>query len=253
MLETAIRAAKEAEKIILYYYKKELEEERKDDRSLVTIADREAEEKIREIILSDFPGHQILGEEKGEIGEVGDYLWIVDPIDGTTNYKSHIPLFATSIALYKKGKPVLSVLNLPVLKKMITAEVGKGAYSGGKRLSVSSKDNLEFGLLAIGYGSDDIEVRKKAAEIFSKFINRTRTARVLGSQVVQGSILALGEIDAFISSKASVWDFAGIAIAIREAGGVVTDFHGKPWNLKSTELIASNPKIHNKLVEIISA
>jgi len=252
MLETAIRAAKEAEKIVLHYYQKELEEERKEDKSLVTVADREAEAKIREVILEQFPNHQILGEEHGEIGEVGDYLWIVDPIDGTTNYKSHIPLFATSIALYYQRKPVLSVVNLPVLKKLITAQTGKGAFCDGKKLTVSEKENLEFCLLAIGYGSDDIEVRNKAAEIFKKFINKTRTARVLGSQVVQGALLALGEIDAFVSTKASVWDYAGVVIAITEAGGKVTDLAGKEWTLETSEIIASNKKTHTQLQAIIN-
>ncbi|MDP2671686.1 MAG: inositol monophosphatase family protein [bacterium] len=251
MLQTAIKAAKEAEKIILGYYDQVLKEERKADHTLVTVADKNAEGMIREIILADYPNHKILGEEEGQIG-VGDseYLWIVDPIDGTTNYHSHIPMFATSIALYKNKEPLLAVINLPAWDKMITAEKGKGTFLNGKRIHVSEKDELEYSLLSFGYGPGE-EVRKKTAEIFSRFITKTRTARIFGSQVVQGALVAIGETEAFISTGASKWDYAATSLAVIEAGGLVTDLAGKIWTIDSTEFVAAGPKLHPKIIEVI--
>jgi len=251
MLETAIKAAKEAEKIILHYYEETLVEERKADRTLVTIADKEAEEKIREVILSEFPDHQILGEEGGEKGKLGEYLWIVDPIDGTTNFHSHIPIFATSIALYQNSRPLVAVINLPLWKKMITAEAGKGAFVNEKQIHVSEKANIEFSSVALGYGPDQ-QLREEIAAIFSKLITKTRTGRIYGSKVAQGALVALGDIEAFISDGGSEWDFAATSLAITEAGGRITDFQGKPWNLDSTHFLASNGRIHERVIEIIN-
>ncbi len=250
MIETAIRAAKEAEKIIMNYYQQTLAEERKADHTLVTVADKEAEKKIREVILADFPDHEILGEEAGAIGEKGKYIWIVDPIDGTTNFHSHVPIFATSIALYQGLNPVLAVINLPAWGKMITTEAGKGAFLNGKKLSVSDRDGLEYSTVALGYGPD-LQLRQEIAAIFSKLITRTRTGRIYGSKVAQGALVALGEIEAFVSDGGSKWDFAATAIAIREAGGRITDFSGQEWNLDSKYFLASNGKIHEQLIEII--
>jgi histidinol phosphatase-like enzyme (inositol monophosphatase family) len=250
MIETAIKAAKEAEKIILGYYQVVLAEERKADRTLVTVADREAESKIREVILKEFPTHEILGEESGSIGEKGDYLWIVDPIDGTTNFHSHVPIFATAIALYEKGEPVLSVINLPMWKKLIATEKGKGAFIEEKKLSVSEREDLEFSTISLGYGSD-LGRREEIATIFSKLITKTRTGRIYGSKVAQGALVALGEIEAFISDGGSAWDFASTALAIREAGGRVSDFTGEDWNLDSSYFLATNGKIHEKLLSVI--
>lgn len=250
MLETAIKAAKEAEKIILGYYQVVLAEERKADHTLVTVADREAESKIREIILRDFPDHEILGEEGGAIGEKGDFIWIVDPIDGTTNFHSHVPLFATAIALYSEGKPALSVINMPAWGKMITAEAGKGAFLNGKKLSVSAKDDMDLSAISLAYGPD-LEKRKEIAEIFSKLITKTRTGRIYGSKVTQGALVALGETEAFISDGGSAWDFAASALAIREAGGKVTDFEGAEWNIESNHFLATNGKVHEKILSEI--
>lgn len=251
MIETAIKAAKEAEKVILGYYDQVLKEERKADHTLVTIADKNAEGVIREVILADFPDHRILGEEGGEIGENGEFLWIVDPIDGTTNFKSHIPIFATSIALYKGKEPVLAVINLPAWGKMITAEKDRGAYLNNQKLEVSKKDNLELSLLSFGYGPGE-EVRVRAAEIFSRFITKTRTARIFGSQVVQGALVAMGEIEAFVSTGASKWDYAATNLAIKEAGGRVTDLSGNDWTIESSEFVATNMLVHDIVISIAS-
>ena len=251
MLETAIRAAKEAEKIIMNYYQQTLAEERKADHTLVTIADKEAEKKIREVILEDFPSHEILGEEGGDIGEKGEYIWIVDPIDGTTNFHSHVPIFATSIALYHGARPGLAVINLPAWGKMITAEVGKGASLNGKPFRVSEKADLEYSTIALGYGPD-LQLRQEIATIFSKLITKTRSGRIYSSKVAQGALVAMGDIEAFISDGGSPWDFAATAIAIREAGGRITDFSGAEWNLQSKFFLATNGKVHDQLLSIIN-
>lgn len=250
MIETAVRAAKEAEKIILGYYQQTLAEERKADHTLVTVADKEAEAKIREIILADFPDHEILGEEAGDIGSKGDYLWIVDPIDGTTNFHSHVPIFATAIALYVKGEPTLSVINLPIWDKLITAEAGKGAFLNGEKLSVSEKTDLEYSTVAFAYGPD-LARRAEIAAIFARLITKTRTGRIYGSKVAQAALVALGEIEAFVSDGGSAWDFAATALAIAEAGGKVTDFTATDWNLNSNYFLATNGKIHEKVLSVI--
>lgn len=249
MLETAIKAAKEAEKIIMKYFQETLEIERKADRTMVTIADKEAEAKIREVILADFPDHEILGEEAGAIGDKGEYIWIVDPIDGTTNFHSHVPIFATSIALYQKGEAVLAVINLPTWGKMITAEKGKGAFVGGKRLAVSKQESLEYSTIALGYGPD-LKRREEIGAVFQKLITQTRTGRIYGSKVAQGALVALGEIEAFVSDGGSKWDFAATGLAIREAGGKITDFAGNDWNLDSNHFLATNSLIHQPLLDL---
>lgn len=251
MLETAVKAARGSEKIIMDYFQQTLAFERKADRTLVTVADKEAEKLIQEIIKADFPDHEFLGEEGGQTGS-SEYVWIVDPIDGTTNFHSHVPIFATSIALYKGDEAILAVINLPAWGKMITVEKGKGAFVNGKKLEVSKETNLEFSTVALGYGPDQ-QRREEIGQIFSKLITKTRTGRIYGSKVAQGALIALGEIEGFVSDGGSKWDFAATGLAIREAGGKITDFEGKDWNLDSSHFVATNSQIHEKLLSIVSS
>ena len=252
MLEVALEAAKAAEEIIIGYFNQALIPERKKDNSLVTIADTEAESKIRSIIKKNFPDHSIIGEEYGENTNQSDYQWIIDPIDGTTNFYLEVPLFATSIALYKNQEPLLAVINFPAQKKIITSEKDKGTFVNKQKIGVSNQGSLDLSLITYNFSSETVE-RKKAAEIFSKLVGKTRTSRIFGSCVTQGSLVAMGKVEALISSGASKWDYAAIVIAIIESGGKVTDFFGDPWCINSRSLLASNGRIHEDLLKVINS
>ncbi|MCK5235224.1 MAG: inositol-phosphate phosphatase, partial [Candidatus Aenigmarchaeota archaeon] len=149
-LKTGLEAAKKAEEIILKYYSDEIRAELKEDMSPVTVADREAEKAIIEIIRLKFPDHSILGEESGSSDSASEYLWIIDPIDGTKNYMRKIPLFATQIALMKGGEVIVGVSNAPALKELLYAEKGKGAYCNDRQIHVSKIDMLNKSYMSFG-------------------------------------------------------------------------------------------------------
>ena len=252
MLETAIKAAKLAGEKLEYYFETILEHEEKADKSFVTKADTEADQIIIDLIKEKFPEHQILTEENGSIGGQGDYLWVIDPLDGTLNFTRGLPLFSTSIAVVKNNEPIVAVVYNPITNSLFTAEKGKGAFWNSEKIQVSDVESIEESIVSMGRARDP-ESKEKTLGIYNKFYPKLKSQRVLGSAALELAWVASGRLEGFVSVGLKKWDcFAGILL-IREAGGQVTDFFGKDWTNEETHFIASNGRVHDKLIEIISA
>lgn len=252
MLETAIKAAKLAGEKLEYYFETILEHEEKADKSFVTKADTEADQIIIDLIKKNFPEHQILTEENGSIGGQGEYLWVVDPLDGTLNFTRGLPMFSTSIAVVKENEPVVAVVYNPITNSLFTAEKGKGAFWNGEKIQVSEINSVEEAIVSMGRARDS-DNKEKTLGIYNKFYPKLKSQRVLGSAALELAWVASGRLEGFVSVGLKKWDcFAGILL-VKEAGGKVTDFSGKDWTSEETHFVASNSKIHQGLLKIIQA
>jgi myo-inositol-1(or 4)-monophosphatase len=249
MLETAIKAAKLAGEKLEYYFETILEHEEKEDHSLVTRADREADELIINLIRENFPTHQILTEENGTIGEKKDYLWVVDPLDGTLNFTRGIPLFSTSIAVVKNGKPIVGVVYNPVTKSLFHGEVGKGAFWNGEKIQVADKGDFRTSVITLAR-SREKEDKEKTLAIFSKLYFESHQ-RILGCSALELAYVASGRTEGTIVLGLNSWDVSAGVLLILEAGGRVTDFSGKAWSEKTSHFIASNGKVHEQILSLV--
>ena len=244
----AVKAAKEAGKILLDNFKKPIKVKSKEDKSLVTNIDLAAERKIVELIKEKYPQDNILSEEnKFKISD-SDFRWIIDPLDGTHNYIHQIELFGISIALEFKNEIILGVIYLPVTKKLYVAEKNKGTYLNGRRINVSQR-KLENSTMV--YDSSIRYNKKPALSTLEKIADRVFNIRMFGSSVYHLSYIAEGKIDLDIEFNDKLWDFAAGLLLIEEAGGKATDFAGKKWNSKTKGYIASNGIIHRDVLKII--
>lgn len=253
MKQTAIKAARTAGKLLLEKFKK-LDRKTvkfKSKHDILLPLDLQAEKIILDIIRKKYPNHHILSEESGELGPKSDYLWIVDPLDGTTNYSMGNPLFNTSIALAYKNELILGVIYAPCLKEFYLAEKDKGALLNGKSIHVSQKNKLSQALLTYCHGSRDKNI-KRILKIYQKFKFSGFDMRQLGSAGLELAFVARGSTECIMIPGAHIWDVAAGTLLVREAGGKVTDFKGKEWNLKSKDILASNGKMHNQIINKIN-
>lgn len=249
-LETAIKAALEAGKVLEKYFETEILKEFKEDKSIVTRADKEAENIIKKIIEDTFPDHSILGEETGLTKNKSVYTWHIDPIDGTRNFANGIPLFAVSIALVYQDKVKVGVVYNPATRSLFYAEEGKGAYFHDKRIFVS-KDAPEQAIVTIAPGR-----RKTDGELFRELYYHikkdvARSSRDLGCTAVELAYVARGGIEANIQLGLETYDFAAGVLLVEEAGGMITRLDGSAWRFPENEFIASNGIFHDKLVEAV--
>jgi histidinol-phosphatase len=244
-LIAAINAAKKAGKILAKKYCS-MEFSLKQDKSPVTKADKEAESAIKKILKRYFPKHGFICEETGIENPDSEYKWIIDPLDGTKNYIRTIPFFSTLIALAKNGKIIMGVSYAPMLKELIYAEKGKGAYLNGKRINVSKTDSLEKSYLSFG-GINLFEKHGSLNQLLS-LAGKTMGRRGFGD-AYSYHLLAQGKIDIMIEPKTNIWDIAPFAIIISEAGGKITDIKGKDINLKTDSIIATNGLLHEKVIK----
>ncbi len=247
-LEVAIKAALEAGKILEKYFETDILKELKEDNSIVTLADRDSEDIIKKIILSAFPSHSILGEETGHTKNGHEYIWHVDPVDGTRNFANGIPLFAVSIALEYKNELFLGVVYNPATNSLFYAEKGKGAYLNNKRIFVS-RDDREKGIITFASGIKN-EDRKLVLELFHKLaygvLNSTRK---LGCTALDLAYIARGGLEATVQLGFATYDFAAGVLLLQEAGGKITKLDGSQWNFPENYFIASNGVFHGLLVE----
>lgn len=216
-----------------------------------TWLDRAAEKVILKEIKKCFPSHHILSEESGGNRKKSDYFWIIDPLDGTTNYTMHLPAYGVSITLAYKNKLVLGVTYVPSLEELTVAEVGKGAFINGKKLRVSTQNRLSKSLLTFCHGSMVHDI-KRAIKLYSKFKLKGFDYRQIGSAVMEFNFVASGRTEAIMLPGANLYDVAAGALIVREAGGRVTDFNNKPWDIHSKDILASNGRIHNQVLKIIN-
>jgi myo-inositol-1(or 4)-monophosphatase len=243
--------AREAGALLLSYFHQELKIEYKGDADLVTAADRAAEALIRERITQQFPSHDVLGEEQGLNDQGSDYRWYVDPLDGTTNFAHGYPVFAVSMALEhrdsQQARRIAGVVYDPTRDELFTAEQGKGAHLNGKSIHVSKIAQLKECLVATGFPSHK---RHKNPNIhfYHQITLRTHGVRRAGSAALDLCNVASGRFDGFWEFNLNPWDTAAGVLIVEEAGGRVTRFDGSPFELNSSETLASNGLVHDALV-----
>jgi myo-inositol-1(or 4)-monophosphatase len=250
-LDLAIQAAKESGKIQREWLGKEKRVELKGEINLVTEVDRICEGKIIEIITEAFPEHNILTEETPMPEGLSPYRWIIDPLDGTTNYAHGYPFFCTSIALELEGKVVLGAVYDPLLDELFTAQQGKGAFRNGERIFVSTTERLTEALLCTGFPYDLRESPVNNLDHFNHFIMEARAIRRDGSAALDLCYVAMGRFDGFWELKLNPWDVAAGKLLVEEAGGQVTDFRGGQLDINGQEILASNGRIHQEMITVL--
>ena len=230
-----------------------LDIEMKGDKNLVTEVDKESERLIVEHLLSRFPGHDIVAEE-GEYLQAGSPCrWIIDPVDGTTNYAHGYPWFCSSIALEIEGELVAGVIYNPIYDELFTATKGDGAYLNGNRLSVSSRMPLSNSLLGTGFPYDCATDHANNFANFIAFQKSARGIRRAGAAALDLAYVAAGRLDGFWELKLKAWDVAAGVLMIREAGGVVTTFDGSTYDIFNDRIVASNGLIHDSMVNMLAS
>ena len=245
-LVAAIDAATRAAEISRGYYKGNFSVETKADMTPVTQADIECEEAIRATILGRFPEHGFFGEETGETRSDADYLWLVDPIDGTKGFVRRYPFFSTQIALMHDGEIVLGVSSGTMMEELAWAEKGKGAWLNGQRLQVSDISSPDRAAVSIGNLKSLAESDgwQRLADIVA------RADRIRGyGDFYHYHLLAAGKIEAVIESDVNVLDVAALSIIVAEAGGVFTDLNGNPLSLDIRSVLAAPPELHATYLE----
>ncbi len=263
MLNIAINAAVNAGKIIVRYVGRidELSITTKQRNDFVSEVDQQAEQEIIGTIRDAYPNHAILAEESGltegkqpdtSRNSADEYQWVIDPLDGTTNFLHGFPQFAVSIALKHRGRLQHGVIYDPMSQEMFTASRGDGAQLNNRRIRVSSTKNLENSLLGTGFPFRDYSNLDTYLAMFKDLITRTHGIRRPGSAALDLAWLAAGRLDGFWELGLNEWDLAAGALIIQEAGGLVGDFNGGDGYLQSGNIVAGNPKIFKALLQTLA-
>lgn len=253
MLNTAIKAARRAGALILRYADRldTLTIDTKGRSDFVSEVDREAEAEILEVIRRFYPDHAILAEESGTV-DGNDYLWIIDPLDGTTNYLHGYPQFAVSIALMHKGRLEQAVIFDPLRDELFCAGRGGGAQLNDRRIRVSKLKKFDTALLGTGFPYTNFEHLECWIDIFRELAPRASGVRRAGSAALDLAHVAAGRLDAFWEIGLNPWDIAAGALLIEEAGGLVSDFAGGQNYLKSGNIAAGNAKLHDEMLRLMA-
>ncbi|HQS02585.1 MAG TPA: inositol monophosphatase family protein [Halothiobacillus sp.] len=256
MLTMAVRAARAAGTVISRAtdHVADLTIESKQRNDFVSEVDRQAEHAIIDILKRAYPDHHFLGEESGDTGsELSEYRWIIDPLDGTTNFLHGLPHYAVSIALEYQGRLELGVIYNPSNQELFTAERGGGAFLNNRRIRVAGLRSLESALLGTGFpfrADQDVERYLKTFRALHGPLSGIRRA---GSAALDLAYVASGRLDGFWEFGLLPWDMAAGILMVREAGGIVIDFSGKEEFMASGNVIAANPKITHAMLKAISA
>ena len=222
----------------------------KGDINLVTEADKGAEKLIIETIRKNFPDHGILSEESPAISGSSSLRWIIDPLDGTTNYAHGYPVFCVSIALEKEGVVILGVVYDPTRHDTFVAIRGEGAYLNGEKLAVSKTSALTRSLLATGFPYDIRESKNNNLDYFNIMAKKAQAIRRAGAAALDIAYLAAGRFDGFWELKLKPWDTAAAHLLVEEAGGKISELTGTPWHLFSPNILVSNGLIHEQMMDI---
>jgi myo-inositol-1(or 4)-monophosphatase len=251
---TAVRAALAAGRVHRRYFRQNPEIQKKGPIDLVTAADLEAEQEFRALVTREWPAHDVLGEEQAESAPaVARCRWIIDPLDGTTNFAHGLALFCVSIALEVDGRVELGVVYDPIGEELFVAERGQGARLNGLPIAVSSRSALVDGLLCTGFPYSIREGRGSQVDVFAAFLGRARAVRRLGSAALDLCYVAAGRFDAFWEEQLHAWDIAAGALVVEEAGGRVTRYDDGPVDLFRGQIVASNGRIHTEVLQVIGA
>ena len=252
MLTKTIEIAKEAGEIIREGFGKNISIEFKtDEANLVTNIDKEAEKTITDFIKKNYTHHSILAEESGLNSKKSEYTWVIDPLDGTTNFAHKLPIFAVSIGLLRNNEIILGVIYDVMRDVIYAAEAGSGTYENEKKIRVSNNDNLAQSLLVTGFAYDREDEYKGAVKLFGAFLPKARAVRRLGSAAIDFCYVASGIFDGFWESNLSPWDVCAGMLIVKEAGGTVTNFNNNSIDIYSDQYLASNGKIHSDMIKIM--
>lgn len=252
MLDKVIQIAKEAGEVAREGFGKNMLVETKGSlTNLVTEYDKKSEETIINFIKKEFPFHSILAEESGAQEKSSEYIWVIDPIDGTTNYAHGLPIFSVSIGVQKNNETIYGVV-YDVMRDMVySTEKGSGAFCNGRKLNVSANDDLRKSVLVTGFPYNVSENPDFAYERFVSFLKIARAIRRLGSAALDMCYVAEGVFDGFWEVSLNPWDMAAGKLLVEEAGGLVTNFKGEPMNIFSKQILASNKLVHEEMMKIL--
>ena len=252
MLEFAKLTAKQAGSILIQHFGKISSIERKStDIDLLTIADTESEAFILEKINSAYPDHHIIAEESKLIEGCSDYRWVIDPLDGTTNFVHNLPIFAVSIGLQHKEKTILGVVYNPAAQKCFWAEKNSGAFLNDKPIYITSTNTLNNSLLVTGFPYIHDDRYEKSFALFKKLYGNTQGIRRLGAAALDFCFVAMGRFEGFWEFGLQPWDVCAGALILEEAGGLVTDWDGSPMPFSGKRILATNGHIHTEMIKIL--
>ncbi len=258
-LDIAVRAARAAGRVLRQKLDETREIQSKGKRDIVTDADFAADRIVREILRTRAPHDRMLSEEadaaaRQALWNAADQdpslgLWIVDPLDGTTNYAHHLPLFCVSVALYREGAVQVGAIFDPMRNELFAAERGRGAAVNGRPIGVSAVRRVEDAVVGMEWARAQ-PLRERATEILTRVVLRCTTARTNGSAALSLCYVAAGRLDAYFHLSLAPWDVAAGALIAEEAGARVTDLAGKPWSVHSQSYLLANPRLHPALLKL---
>jgi histidinol-phosphatase len=250
-LPTALQAARAGAEVIKHYYQGNLGVRLKADRTPVTVADVETEQAIRGILQAAFPEHGFYGEETGQSHPEAEYVWLVDPIDGTKSFVREYPFFSTQIALLHGQAFILGVSSAPLFGELAYAETGSGAFLNDRPLRVSTIRDLGAATLSFG-NIETLAGDERRWPALGRLIRQMNRTRGYGD-FYHYHLLAAGKIECVIESNINILDVAALSVIIREAGGRVSDLAGQPLGLATTSILASNGYLHDTVLAQLTA
>lgn len=252
MLNDIILLAKEAGEIIKEGFGKKVTIEYKsDENNLVTEIDKKSEKIIIDFIQKKYPGHSILAEEKGELRKSSEFLWVIDPLDGTSNFAHGLPIFSVSIGLQQNDVTIAGVIYDVMRDLLYYAELGSGAFANDNKVSVSNTKKISQSMLVTGFPYNVKENPEHAFERFEIITKNARAVRRLGSAAIDFCYVAAGVFDAFWEVHLHPWDICAGKLIVEEAGGIVTDFRGETIGIDSKKILATNLLIHPQMIDLL--
>ena len=257
MLNFAIQTARDAGRVLAERFGRTLEITNKSELDLVTESDLASERLIIDRIKTHYPRHAILAEESGasepaDRKKESDWRWIIDPLDGTTNYAHGYPCFCVSIGLEHQGRLEIGVVYDPIRDEVFTAERGQGAALNGRRIHVSPTPTLAGALLCTGFPYD-VRERNEFARHFANFIMAAQGVRRDGAAALDLAYVAAGRFDGFWEEGLKPWDVAAGALIIEEAGGRISNYLGEPLNIYTPPVVASNGRVHDEMMRVLAS
>lgn len=252
MIDKVIQISKEAGEIIREGFGKKFFLEYKTNLSnYVTEIDKKSEAAIISFVKKEFPGHAVLAEESGEYKTSSEYLWVIDPLDGTSNFAHGLPIFSVSIGVQKNEETICGVVYDVMRDEIYSSEKGSGSFRNEQKLHVSINDNLRKSMLVTGFPYDIADNPDFAIERFAAFLKASSAVRRLGSAAIDLCYVAAGVFDGFWEVFLNPWDMAAGKLLVEEAGGRVTDFEGLPMNIFNKQILATNGKVHDSMINVL--
>ena len=253
LLQAAVEASHAAGALLLRYAATGFQIDYKNPINLVTDADRAAEQCVIDRLKTRFPDHHFLAEERGrDDGGSSPYRWIIDPLDGTTNFAHGYPIYCVSIGLEYDGRCIIGVVFDPSRDELFTAIEHRGAHVNGRPIHVSDTKTLDSSLLVTGFAYDIRETKRNNLDHFAKFALKAQGLRRTGSAALDLCYVAAGRFDGFWEVRLNPWDMAAGSVIVREAGGCLTDFRGNALSIYGEDLVASNERIHEAMLAVLN-